>query len=149
MFSTDRKTHRQAFVEAWAKARSDQPLEPVESLIVQVVRMHPEYQGALESDPDDLLDRDWLPETGDANPFLHLGLHIAVLEQLSVDRPAGIRKLHRNLSAASGAHEADHRIMECLAETLWRAQRDDKPFNDKAYLKCIRRLGGGSRPRGL
>jgi hypothetical protein len=148
MFSTDRKTHRQAFVDAWAKARADRPLEPVEAQIVQIVRMHPEYHIALAADPDDLLDRDWLPETGDINPFLHMGLHIAVLEQLSVDRPAGIRKLHSNLTADTGdVHEADHRIMQCLAEALWRAQRDAKPFNDKAYVKCIRRQGGGSRPR--
>jgi hypothetical protein len=146
MFSQDRKTHRQAFVAAWAKARAGLPLEPVEAQIVQILRMHPEYQGALEA-PDAILERDYLPEAGESNPFLHLGLHIAVLEQLSVDRPAGIRKLHRNLSAAADVHEADHRIMHCLAEALWRVQRDGKPFDEKGYLKCVRRAGGGSRPR--
>jgi hypothetical protein len=147
MFSQDRKAHRQVFVDAWAKARSGQPLEPLETQIVQILRMHPEYLGALE-EPDGILDRDYLPEAGESNPFLHLGLHIAILEQTSIDRPAGVRKLHRNLTAATGdVHEADHRIMECLAEALWRVQRDGKPFDDKAYLKCVRRAGGGSRPR--
>ncbi len=147
MFSTDRKTHRETFIDTWAKARSGQPLEPLESQIVQILQMHPEYQDLLE-DPD-CLDRNWLPEEGQTNPFLHLGLHVAILEQLSVDRPVGIRKLHQNLTAATGdVHEADHRLMQCLAEALWRVQHDLKPFNDKAYLKCIRRAGGGRRPRG-
>lgn len=147
MFSEDRQTHRQTFIDAWAKARSNQPLEPLEAQIVQILQMHPEYKGLLE-DPDSVLDRDWLPEQGESNPFLHLGLHIAILEQLSVDRPAGIRRLHQNLAAATGdVHEAEHRIMECLVEALWRVQHDDKPFNDKAYLKCVKRAGGGVRPR--
>lgn len=147
MFSTDRKTHRETFIDTWTKARSGQPLEPLESQIVQILKMHPEYQNLLE-DPDSL-DRDWIPEEGQTNPFLHLGLHVAILEQLSVDRPVGIRKLHQNLTAATGdVHEAEHHLMQCLAEALWRVQHDLKPFNDKAYLKCIRRAGGGRRPRG-
>jgi hypothetical protein len=147
MFSQDRKTHRQAFVDAWAKSRTGQPLTPLESQIVQVLATHPEYADTLE-DPDAILDRDYALEPGEHNPFLHLGLHIAVIEQLSIDRPAGIRKLHRGLATATGdLHEAEHRIMQCLVEALWRVQHDGKPFNEKAYLKCIRRAGGGARPR--
>ena len=147
MPSADRQTHRRAFIEAWAKTQADQPLEPVEAQIVQIARMHPQYQGYL-TDPDRTLDQDFSPESGEGNPFLHMGLHIVILEQLSIDRPAGIRRLHQNLVTATGdLHEADHRIMECLAEGLWRLQHDLKPFNDQAYLKCIKRAGGGVRPR--
>lgn len=132
---------------AWAKLQSGEALEPLEAQIAQILRLHPEYQ-ALVSDPDTSLDRDWLPEQGESNPFLHLGLHLTVVEQLSLDRPAGIRKLHRNLMGATGdVHEADHRVMACLAEALWRVQHDGKPFDEKAYLKCLKRSGGGNRPR--
>lgn len=149
MFTQDRQSYRQVFMDTWAKSRAGQPLEPLEAQILQILRLHPEYQGLLE-DPGTNLDRDWLPEGGESNPFLHLGLHLAVLEQITVDRPAGIRKLHRNLVSATGnVHEADHRIMDCLAEALWRAQNaTNRPFDDKAYLKCIKRSGGGIRPRG-
>jgi hypothetical protein len=147
MYSTDRKSHRQVFVETWAKAEAGQPLSPLETQIVQILRMHPEYRPTLEGG-EAVLDRDWLPEGGEANPFLHLGLHLTVLEQLGLDRPAGIRRLYRNLLAATGdLHEAEHRIMQCLAEALWRVQHDLRPFDDKAYLKCIKRAGGGTRPR--
>jgi hypothetical protein len=148
MFSRDRHSYRQVFMAAWAKSQSGESLEPLEAQVVEILRLHPEYQ-ALLADPDTNLDRDWLPEQGESNPFLHLGLHLAVLEQLSLDRPASIRKLHRNLMSATGdAHEADHRIMACLAEALWRVQHDGKPFDEKAYLKCLKRCGGGIRPRG-
>jgi hypothetical protein len=148
MFSQDRHSYRQAFMDAWAKSQSGRPLEPLEAQIVHILHLHPEYRGLLE-DADTSLERDWLPEQGESNPFLHLGLHLAVVEQLSLDRPAGIRKLHRNLATATGdVHEADHCVMACLAEALWRVQRDTKPFDEKAYLKCLKRSGGGIRPRG-
>ncbi len=146
MFSSDRQTHRQTFIDAWSKSRSNQPLEPLEAQIVQILEMHPEYHGLLE-DPDSVLDRDWLPDGDETNPFLHLGLHMAVLEQISMDRPEGICRLHKNLVAAAGdVHEADHRVMDCLLEALWRVQHEDRSFNDNAYLKCVGRAGGGLRP---
>ena len=147
MFSDDRQTHRRVFIEAWRKAGAGEPLQPLEAQIVEILRLHPEYHDHLR-DPDGVLDRDWLPEGGETNPFLHLGLHLAVLEQVGLDRPTGVRKLYRRLIESTGdVHEADHIIMECLAETLWRTSQDGKPFNEKAYLKCIRRSGGGTRPR--
>ena len=146
MFTADRKTHRSTFIAAWAKAQAGQPLAPVEAQIVQIARMHPEYQHYLK-DPEQHLDRDFSPDAGETNLFLHMGLHIAILDQLSIDQPAGIRRLHQNLVATHGdVHEAEHRLMECLAEALWRSQRENRPFNTKAYLKCIKRAGGGRRP---
>ena len=147
MFPADRQTHRSTFLEAWAKACAGQPLAPVEAQIVQIARMHPQYQIYL-TDPERNLDRDFSPDAGEVNPFLHMGLHIAILDQLTVDQPAGVRRLHQQLVATTGdVHEADHRLMQCLAEGLWRLQRDPQPFNEKAYLKCIKRAGGGLRPR--
>ena len=145
MFSQDRATLRLFFVEAWAKARTGEALEPLEAQIAQIVRMHPEYHPLLESD-EDVLDREWLPELGESNPFLHLALHTAVLEQVTTDRPPGIRKLHQTIVANTGdVHEAEHRIMECLAQTIWHIQAEGKPFDEQAYLECIRRAGDGRR----
>jgi hypothetical protein len=148
MFSQDRHSYRQVFMDTWAKSQAGKPLEPLEAQILQILQLHPEYRELIE-DPDIGLDRDWLPEGGESNPFLHLGLHLAVLEQITVDRPAGIRKLHLNLVNAIGdVHEADHRVMACLAEALWRVQKNvNRPFDEKAYLKCIKRSGGGTRRR--
>ncbi|MBK5965130.1 hypothetical protein CCR95_13795 [Thiocystis minor] len=139
MFSSDRNSHRGVFIQAWEKARAEQPLEPLELQIVGILRQHPEYQPFLEAG-DSALERDFSPEQGQSNPFLHLGLHLAILEQLSIDQPAGIRKLYRNLTRRTGdAHEAEHRIMACLAESLWKLQHDRQPFNESNYLECVRR----------
>jgi hypothetical protein len=148
MFSADRRTHRHIFIDAWSKAQSGQPLEPVEAQIVQVARLHPQFAHYL-TDPDGTLDRDFPPESAEGNPFLHMALHIVILEQLSIDQPAGIRRLHQQLVAATGdLHEAEHRIMDCLAEGLWYLQRDNRPFDEAAYLKCVERAGGGIQTRG-
>jgi len=140
MFSQDRNVLRRTYRDAWRKAHAGQPLEPLERLIAEVVTQHPEYQSLLESG-DEALDRDWLPEHGETNPFLHLSLHLAILEQVQTDRPAGIRALYRQLMQAESGdvHAAEHRIMDCLAEAIWQAQRDGREPDMQRYLGCIER----------
>lgn len=140
MFGDDRNQIRQVYTEAWRKHRDHEPLEPLEQMIVSVVGLHPEYHALLEN-PDSALDRDWLPEDGETNPFLHMGMHIAIQEQLGTDRPAGIVDIYKQLIARTGdAHAADHAVMECLGEVLWQAQRSNNMPNDAAYLDCLRKL---------
>ena len=92
---------------------------------------------------DAVLDRDWTPDSGESNPFLHMGLHIAIREGAAADRPAGIRALRERLIALAGdEHDADHGMMECLAETLWEAQRAGLPPDEQGYLERVRRLIG-------
>lgn len=110
----------------------------LETIIADVIRLHPEYHRLLE-DAGKTLDKDWLPEGGETNPFLHMGMHIAIREQLSIDRPAGIKAAYGALLAHRGdAHAAEHEMLECLGETLWRAQRENKLPDEQAYLACIK-----------
>lgn len=139
----DRHELRRYYYRAWAKARAGRPLEPLEGIIADVIGHHPEYHALLENEDDEGLDRDYLPEGGRANPFLHLGLHIAVREQLAADRPAGLIDAYRTLVRRAGdAHGAEHQVMECLAEVMWQAQRDGAPPDEQAYLAGLRRLAG-------
>lgn len=140
MFSDDRQQTRAVFFRAWQHHRQRLPLEGIEKIIVAVVLRHPEYHALLEN-PDRHADQDYLPETGQANPFLHLGLHVAIEEQLSVDRPPGVRDCYRALLEKLGdEHAAQHRMLDCLGETLWRADRDQTPPSEQDYLECLRRL---------
>jgi hypothetical protein len=129
---------RLSYAEAWAKHLAGVPLTAQEALIVDVISAHPEYQGVV-SDVDTALSF----EPGSAgvaeNPFLHMGLHLAVREQLSIDRPQGVRDLHRQLQARYGdSHAAQHALMEALGETLWQAQRSGLPPNEAQYLALAR-----------
>ena len=137
MFSQDRSSMRRYFVDSWRRAGEGTPLEPLEAQIAQVIREHPEYHTMLEN-PDAALSREFFPEDGESNPFLHLSLHIAIQEQVGTDRPPGIRALYQRLAAASDAHEAEHQIMECLARSLWEAQREGCPPDEMAYLECVK-----------
>jgi hypothetical protein len=125
---------RQTYFNAWRKHCNKLPLEPLEAQIADVIALHPEYH-ALFADPDKVLDKDWLPEGGATNPFLHLGLHLAIREQVATDRPPGIRAAHQNLLTKTGdAHDTEHRMIECLAEALWSAQRSGRAPDEMAYL---------------
>jgi hypothetical protein len=139
MFSQDRDTLRRYLASAWHKAEAGLPLEPLEHQIAGLVREHPEYQPLL-ADPETAVGRDYTPEAGETNPFLHLGLHLALLEQVGTDRPAGIRAHYQRLVRRTGdAHRAEHLAMECLAQALWDAQRTRHPPDEAAYLECLAR----------
>ncbi len=137
MFNPSRDQARQFIIDAWAKHRSRTPATPMETLTADLVAMHPEYHVLLET--EDALQRDWTPEQGETNPFLHLSLHMAIEEQLSIDQPPGIRAACEHLCASRERHDALHIILEALGETLFDAQRKRTPPDSDAYLERIRR----------
>jgi hypothetical protein len=130
---------RQSYREAWRKRRARVPLQPLEAQIADVVAEHPEYHPLLQSEAG--LTQDFAPAGAGENPFLHMGLHLALREQLSTDRPAGIAAIHRRLAASLGSgHAAEHRMIEVLATVLWEAQRGGRGADDLSYLERLRRL---------
>lgn len=131
---------RRAYIEAWRKYQEGLPMEPLEAQIADVVALHPEYQAALQ-DSEETLNRDYAPEGGQSNPFLHMGLHLAVRDQIGTNRPQGIRAAFEALAHNRGdAHEAEHQLIECLAEALWEAQRTGRAPDEIAYLESVRKL---------
>ncbi|MCM2311294.1 MAG: DUF1841 family protein [Steroidobacteraceae bacterium] len=133
---------RRHYLEAWRKHRAGMPLEPLEHQLVTVIEQHPEYHPLLEADPQ-AVGRDYTPESGQSNPFLHLGLHLAIREQVATDRPPGIAAAHRALAQRCGdVHEAEHRMLERLGEALWYGQRTGRPPDESAYLESVRQLLG-------
>ncbi|HEX6828858.1 MAG TPA: DUF1841 family protein, partial [Burkholderiales bacterium] len=128
---------RQFFFDAWGKYRSQQPLSDLEKLALDVILEHPEYHRVLD-DPERHRDRDWTPEMGETNPFLHLSMHLAIREQISVDQPQGIRARFERLCAKTGSeHDALHLTMECLGEMLWQAQRHGTAPDAAVYFACL------------
>ncbi len=140
LFGQDRDQLRGVYVQAWNFYRQNKSLEPLQTQIVAVIEQHPEYHQLLEN-ADTALGRDYLPELGEANPFLHMGMHLAIQEQVGTDRPTGIRALYEQLLArAADSHELQHRLMECLAEMIWQAQRDGELPDEERYITCIKTL---------
>ncbi len=139
MFGRDRGKLRQRYVDAWNKQAQRLPLEPLENMIVQVIRQHPEYHALLE-DPG-ALHKDFTPEQGQTNPFLHMGMHLGLAEQLSTDRPQGIRAIYQKiLRKQSDPHTAEHYMLDCLGLSLWQAQRQNRAPDEAAYLECLKKL---------
>ena len=138
MFNPTRDQSRQFLFDVWQKHGAKAPLSPLESLALSILLEHPEYHAVLE-DRERYLDRDWRPEGGETNPFLHIAMHLAIEEQLSIDQPPGIRAAVQGLTTRLGEHGARHEVMECLAEAVWQAQRNGRPFDNASYLDCIRR----------
>lgn len=146
MFNPSREQVRQFFFELWRKYQSAQTLSPLEGIGAQVARMHPEYHAVLEN-PGRFLERDYLPELGETNPFLHMSLHLSILEQLSIDQPPGIAEAYRALQLRHGEeHAAQHDLMACLAETVWQAQRAGAPPDSAFYLQRLREKAGLMAP---
>jgi Domain of unknown function (DUF1841) len=132
-----REQLRQTYADAWRKHLARVPLTPLEAMITDVIGAHPEYH-AIVSDADAALA--FAPGPDGGNPFLHMGLHLAVREQISIDRPPGVRELHRLLQARHGdPHRGEHALVEALGEALWQAQRAGRPPDEEYYLTLARR----------
>jgi hypothetical protein len=134
-----REQLRAQYVDAWRKGREGLPLSPLEAMICDVVALHGEYHVLLE---DAERAAGFEPDAAQAaqNPFLHMGLHLAIREQISIDRPAGIRETAGRLRARFGDHQGEHALMQVLGETLWEAQRSGRAPDERDYLLRARRL---------
>jgi len=139
MFNPSRDQARRFLVDAWRKRCNGLPATPLEVIAADIITSHGEYHALLQ-DGEQAVSRDWSPDDGQINPFLHLSLHLAIEEQLSIDQPPGIRALFKQLVARHGdRHAAAHVVLECLGATLWCASRDSTPPDGAAYLECLRK----------
>jgi len=140
MFNPTRDQVREFFVQTWARHRQAGVLTALQSQALAVIVQHPEYHGDLER--PDALTADYPVEGGRTNPFLHLSMHLAIAEQVSIDHPHGIRAAWQTLAARRDAHHADHEIMECLGQVVWEAQRLGAALDSEAYIALIRQRVG-------
>ena len=134
-----REQIRQVYLDVWHKLSNGAVLEPMEALIAEIIELHPEYHSLLERG-NDVMALEYTPEAGQTNPFLHMGMHIALREQIGGDRPAGVRAVYSRLAATRGQHEAEHAMIECLGQALWQVQRDQTAPDEAAYLECLQKL---------
>ena len=140
MFVQDRESARRFFFDVWRKYKARIPLEPMEGLVSGVILQHPEYHGFLENEGDAMI-QEFSPDLGMSNPFLHMGMHISIREQLGSDRPQGINTIYRRLLPKfTSPHDLEHRMMDCLGEVLWSAQRDHKLPDESAYMDCLGKI---------
>jgi hypothetical protein len=139
MFAPSRDEARRFIVGAWRKSRAGEPMSDLERTVAALVAMHPEYHATIDGG-EAHLERDYTPDGGAVNPFLHLSLHLAVAEQLAIDQPPGLRAEFERLRRSRGdEHDALHAVLECLGETMWQAQRLGTGPDATVYLDCLRR----------
>jgi hypothetical protein len=137
LFNPTRDQVRQFFFDTWAKFQAKQTLTDLEAIALQVIHMHPEYHAVLDA-PERFMEQAYFPEMGETNPFLHMSLHMSVLEQVAINQPIGIAPAYQLLKLKHGNEsDAQHDLMDCLAETIWQAQRDGAQPNSDAYLACM------------
>lgn len=141
MFNPSRDQARRFFIDAWQKYRDHGVLTPLEHIAADLVAEHPEYHALLEA--PDAAEHDFTPEDGQINPFLHLSLHLAVHEQLSIDQPPGLRAAYDAVLTRQGdRHAALHDMLESLGECIWQAQRNNTPLDGEAYVAAVWRRAG-------
>jgi hypothetical protein len=144
IFGQDRDELRRRYSDAWANAKRGAALSPLDAQIVKVIEEHPEYQSVIESSSPSI---EFPPEQGQSNPYLHMGLHLAVREQLATNRPLGIREIFEQIARVAGdSHTAEHAMLECLAESLWDAQRAQALPDERLYLERLKQLSRHGRP---
>ena len=136
MFSQDRKKQREFLANSWQKYTRNKPLEPLEQQLVSIIEIHPEYHNLISN-----IDSEYFPEQGEANPFLHINLHLALREQLSINQPKEVKEVYQKLiDHYKDAHVVEHLMMECIAEMIYTSQKNNTNMNQDNYLNCITSL---------
>ena len=140
IYGQDRDQLRRIWFDAWQNHLDGKPLIPLHLELVRIIQLHPEYDIMFDN-PEQYLGKEYLPEFGETNPFLHMSMHQGIHEQLSSGRPNGINDIYEKLCHQFGdAHETEHAMMEGFAETLWQAQRSGTMPDENAYLKRIKNM---------
>ncbi|MCB1786537.1 MAG: DUF1841 family protein [Chromatiaceae bacterium] len=141
MFGQNREELRRFYKTSWDKRCAGEPLQPLERLVAEVVAQHPEYHTLLSG--SGALQRDFDATDGEVNPWLHMGMHVTLGEQITADRPPGIRGIyHRIMLRLGDAHSTEHAMMDCLGMSLWEAQRANALPDERHYIDCLKKLGG-------
>lgn len=131
---------RGLFFSSWGAYRRQQALLPLEQQIVDVILIHPEYHALLEANVREH-DKTYFPELGQTNPFLHMGFHLAIRDQVATDRPSGITAIYQQLiSQYRDRSIVEHLLMEHFADCLWQAQRHHTLPDEIDYLLRCRQL---------
>ncbi len=137
LYNPSRDQARQFLFDAWAKFKQQSPLTDLETIAVEVIQMHPEYHAIFDA-PERYMQQQYFPEMGETNPFLHISLHLSVIEQISINQPIGISSIYATLLGKYGdKHPAQHDLLECLAETIWHSQRNNVPLDSAHYLALL------------
>lgn len=144
LFNPTRDEVRAFFFDTWAKAKANQPLSDLEKLGLKVMHLHSEYHAILDK-PEHYKQVAYYPELGETNPFLHMSLHLSILEQISINQPIGIAPIYAQLTRKyQSEHDALHDMLECLGETIWLAQRNNIGLDSAHYLKLLQQKVGES-----
>jgi hypothetical protein len=142
LYNPSRDQARQFLFDAWKKFQQQVVLTDLEKIAVEVMQMHPEYHAILEA-PERYMNEQYFPEMGATNPFLHLSLHLSVIEQISINQPIGIVQIYAQLRQQhNDSHLAQHDIVDCLAETIWQAQRNNSGLDAENYLTLLEQKVG-------
>jgi len=142
LFNPSRDEVRDFFFESWRKFNAQLPLTDLEKITVSVIHMHPEYHAILNA-PEQFKHQAYFPEMGETNPFLHMSLHLSVLEQIGINQPIGIADIYTKLKLKhQEEHLAQHDLLDCLAETIWLAQRNQTSLDADHYLTLLQQKAG-------
>jgi len=137
LFNPSRDEVRDFFFNTWAKYNLQQPLSELEKIAISIIQMHPEYHNILYA-PEKFKHQAYFPELGETNPFLHMSLHLSILEQISINQPTGIATIYANLKIKhQEEHLAQHDVLDCLGETIWLAQQNNAVLDTEHYLQLL------------
>ena len=142
LFNPSRDEVREFFFNTWSQFKAQKPLTDLEKIALAVINMHPEYHAILDA-PEQYKSQEYFPEFGETNPFLHMSLHLSILEQISINQPTGITDIYQRLRLKhQDEHDAQHTILECLGEAIWQAQRNNTALDANFYVQLLQQKAG-------
>lgn len=142
LFNPSRDEVREFFFSTWQKFKQNNLLSPLEKIALSVIHMHPEYHPILDA-PERFKQQEYFPEFGETNPFLHMSFHLSIQEQISINQPIDIVGVYEKLTLKhQDEHIAQHDILDCLAECIWSAQKNNTSLDSNYYVQLLQQKAG-------
>ena len=138
----DRAQNRKLFHMLWERAQNDDfaGLDDEQRRIAEALKLHAdEYHNVFEFS-DVVPDREFDPQKGEVNPFLHISIHAAVQAQLEAKDPIEVLQFYNAMRKKKCSHhDALHLILTILAPLMFRTMKSLMPFDNNRYLSLLKK----------
>lgn len=121
--------YRVFFLQAWKKHLQGSKLSDLESQVRDVLLLYPQYISELNQDKTYPLED---------NPYIQMGLHLTVWDQVRTNRPEGIRPWFLEACVANSQKEVEQLMLMVLRQTVYVSYQAGNLPCEQKYLNILK-----------
>ncbi len=123
--------HRKVFYDAWMRHQERLALSEFDQRLIQVMLKYPQYTHCIT--PEEI------PVEEGLNPYVVMGAHLELSEQIALDRPQGVRKVFQDLVIRYDDQKAEKMMLDVLLSVLSQSYQRSEVPDYQVYLQLLKK----------